>query len=87
MTSAGDCRELARYEVREGKRAIVAQRVEGRAAVSDIPQDFAGRVYHADRRAADREFVQQAVAALRSSEGGCAGSPRAVTSATPACLP
>jgi len=37
MTAAGDRRELARYQLPEGIRAVVAQRIDGRVAISDVP--------------------------------------------------
>ena len=37
MTAAGKQRELARYQLPEGTRAVVAQRVDGRVALTDVP--------------------------------------------------
>jgi hypothetical protein len=45
MTAAGDRRELDRYQLPEGTRAVVAQRIDGRVAISDVPVDHADRVY------------------------------------------
>jgi hypothetical protein len=73
MTAAGECRELARYALPEGTRAIVAQRVDGRVAVSDIPQDFAGRVYLIERHVTSQAELNGLVAAYvaHSVEAGC----------------
>ena len=73
MTAAGERRELARYELPEGTRAIVAQRVDGRVALSDIPQDFAGRVYLIERHVTSQPEVNGLVAAYvaHSVEAGC----------------
>jgi hypothetical protein len=45
MTPAGKPRELARYQLPEGTRAVVAQRIDGRVAITDVPVDHADRVY------------------------------------------
>ena len=45
MTAAGKQRELARNELPEGTRAVVAQRIDWRVAISDVPVDHADRVY------------------------------------------
>ena len=76
MTAAGERRELARYVLPEGTRAIVAQRVEGRVAVSDIPQDFAGRVYLIERQVTSQAELSGLVAAYvaHSVEAGCAAA-------------
>jgi hypothetical protein len=49
MTAAGMRRELARYEVPEGPLAIVAQRIDGRVALTDVPLTDDGRVYLIER--------------------------------------
>jgi hypothetical protein len=49
MTKAGERRELARYAIADGTRAVVAQRTDGRVAVSDVSVDHAGRVYLIER--------------------------------------
>ena len=73
MTTSGERRELARYALPDGTRAIVAQRVDGRVAVSDIPQDFAGRVYLIERHVASQAELDGLVAAYiaHSVEAGC----------------
>ena len=43
MSVAGKPRELARYQLPEGTRAVVAQRIDGRVALSDVPVDHADR--------------------------------------------
>jgi hypothetical protein len=49
MTAAGKQRELARYQLPEGTRAVVAQRIDGRVALTDLPVDHADRVYLIER--------------------------------------
>jgi hypothetical protein len=49
MTAAGARRELARYQLPEGTRAVVAQRIDGRVAVVDVPLDHDDRVYLVER--------------------------------------
>jgi hypothetical protein len=49
MTAAGKQRELARYQLPEGTRAVVAQRIDERVAISDVPVDHADRVYLIER--------------------------------------
>ncbi len=46
---AGRRSELGRYRISAGQRALVAQRIDGRVAVVDIPIDHAGRVYLIER--------------------------------------
>ena len=36
ITAAGARRELARYQVPEGTRTVVPQRIDGRVAISDV---------------------------------------------------
>jgi cation diffusion facilitator CzcD-associated flavoprotein CzcO len=66
-------RKLARYQLADGTRAIVAQRIDGRVAISDIPVDHAGRVYlierHVHRQAELAGLVQAYVE--HSRQAGC----------------
>src|SRR5688500_3233817 len=46
MSTAGRAHELARYELPDGTtRALIAQRINGRVAISDVPTGDDGRVY------------------------------------------
>ena len=64
MTAAGEQRELARYELPAGKRAIVAQRIDGRVALADVPlSDEAGRVYLIERHVGSQAELDGLVAA------------------------
>lgn len=49
MTSAGQIVELARYHIPAGQRALHAQRIDGRVAVTDVPVDHDDRVYLVER--------------------------------------
>jgi hypothetical protein len=51
MTTAGEQRELGRYELPSGERRIlVGQRIGGHVAVSDIPAHDEGRVFLVERQ-------------------------------------
>jgi hypothetical protein len=47
--SSGQQRVLGRYECDEGPRQLVAQRLDGKVALSDIPAGEAGKVYLVER--------------------------------------
>jgi hypothetical protein len=49
MSTAGQRRELARYLLPGGQRILVAQRINGRVAIADVPDDETGRVYLVER--------------------------------------
>jgi hypothetical protein len=49
MTPAGERRELARYQLPTGARILYGQRINGRVAVSDVPDYDGGRVYLVER--------------------------------------
>lgn len=49
MTTAGQIVELARYRIPAGERALQAQRIDGRVAVTDVPVDHDDRVYLVER--------------------------------------
>ena len=46
---AGQRVELRRYRITPGERALVAQRIDGRVAVVDVPLDHEDRVYLVER--------------------------------------
>jgi hypothetical protein len=73
MTPAGERRELARYQLPEGTRAVVAQRIDGRVAISDVPVDHAGRVYLIERHVHSQAELAGLVAAYveHSQQAGC----------------
>ena len=48
-THAGRRVELQRYQISAGERALVAQRVDGRVAIVDVPLDHDDRVYLVER--------------------------------------
>jgi hypothetical protein len=75
MTSAGRQRELARYQLPEGTRAVVAQRIDGRVAVSDVPVDYADRVYLIERHVQSQVELTGLVQAYveHSEQAGCPG--------------
>ena len=49
MTPAGKTVELTRYRIPNGQRALQAQRIDGRVAVTDVPVDHDDRVYLVER--------------------------------------
>jgi hypothetical protein len=73
MTAAGKPRELARYQLPEGTRAVVAQRIDGRVALIDIPVDHADRVYLIERHVGSQtELTGLAQAYIEhSQQAGC----------------
>jgi hypothetical protein len=73
MTPAGKQRELARYWLPEGTRAIVAQRIDGRVAISDVPVDHADRVYLIERHVHSQAELTGLVQAYveHSQQAGC----------------
>ena len=48
-STAGERKVLARYEADEGERQLVAQRINGRVALSDVPAGDKGRVHLVER--------------------------------------
>jgi hypothetical protein len=63
MTATGAQRELARYQLPDGTRAIVAQRIDGRVAISDVPiTEDTGRVYLIERHVSSQAELAGLVA-------------------------
>jgi hypothetical protein len=55
--------ELARYELPGGNvRALVADRIQGRVAITDMPKNFAGRVYLVERHVESKAEMDGLVA-------------------------
>ena len=73
MTAAGKQRELARYQLADGTRAVVAQRIDGRVALTDVPVDHAERVYLIERHVHSQAELAGLVQAYveHSQEAGC----------------
>jgi len=73
MTAAGRPRQLARYELPDGPRAVVAQRIDGRVAISDVPLSDGGRVYLIERHVHNQAELTGLVHAYveRSRQVGC----------------
>jgi hypothetical protein len=62
--TAGRAHELARYELPDGStRALIAQRINGRVAISDVPTGDDGRVYLVERHIESRDAMQALAAA------------------------
>ena len=49
QTTAGERKVLARYKADEGERQLVAQHINGRVALSDVPAGEQGRVHLIER--------------------------------------
>jgi len=49
MSTAGERRLYAEYEITAGRRGLYAQRVNGHIALTDAPLEGDGRVYLIDR--------------------------------------
>ena len=73
MTAAGKQGELARYQLPEGTRAVVAQRIDGRVAISDVPVDHSDRVYLIERHVHSQAELTGLVQAYveHSQQAGC----------------
>ena len=73
MTAVGNQRELARYQLPEVTRAVVAQRIDGRVALTDVPVDHADRVYLIERHVHSQAELAGLVAAYveHSQQAGC----------------
>jgi hypothetical protein len=73
MTPAGKARELARYQLADHRRAVVAQRIDERVAISNVPVDHAGRVYLIERHVHSKPELAGLVAAYveHSQQAGC----------------
>jgi hypothetical protein len=64
VSTAGQARELARYQLPDGTtRAVIAQRIDGRVALSDRPTGNAGRVYLIERHVVSSAEMKGIVAA------------------------
>lgn len=65
MSTAGDRHELARYELPDGtQRVLCAQRIDGRVAISDLPDtNHDGRVYLVERHVESKAAMEGLVAA------------------------
>ena len=48
-STAGERKVLARYEADEGERQLVAQRINGHVALTDVPRGEQGRVHLIER--------------------------------------
>ena len=73
MTAASAQHELARYQIPEGTRAVVAQRIDGRVAISDVPVDHTDRVYLIERHVHSQAELAGLVQAYveHSHRAGC----------------
>jgi hypothetical protein len=73
---SGERVELARYELPDGERTLMGQRIGGRVAVIDSPAGPEGRVYLVERAVASEAELEGLVAEYRerSEAAGNAGS-------------
>src|SRR3954454_2995110 len=60
VSTAGEAHELGRYQLPDGtQRTLVAQRINGRVAISDVPADgHEGRVYLVERPLVSKAAMQ-----------------------------
>jgi hypothetical protein len=64
MSSAGERRELGRYELPDGdERVLYGQRINGQVAVSDVPARDAGRVFLVERHVESQAALEGLVEA------------------------
>jgi hypothetical protein len=75
MSTAGTPRELARYQLPNGhERALIAQRINGRVAITDTPTSEEGRVYLVERHI-ESQAAMHALAAEYVAESLQRGEP------------
>ena len=77
MSTAGQPRELARYELPSGTRALIGQRINGRVAISDVPAGDQGRVYLVERHVESKAAIKALIADY-VSESRRRGEPAAI---------
>ena len=77
MSTAGERRELARYQFPTGPRVLYAQRVHGRVAISDVPAHDCGCVYLVERHVESRAAMAGLIADYLA-ESARRGEPAAV---------
>jgi hypothetical protein len=64
MSTAGQAHELARYQLPDAStRALIAQRINGRVAITDLPTGDTGRVYLLERHIESRAAMDGLVSA------------------------
>ena len=81
MSTAGRAHELARYQLPDGStRALIAQRINGRVAITDIPTGDEGRVYLVERHIESRAAMH-ALAAAYIDDSRRRGEPAALVPA------
>lgn len=71
--------ELTRYEVPEGERILVGQRIHGRVAIVDVPAGAWGRVYLVERAVPSKTELDGIVWEYRE-RSQCAGEPALLAS-------
>ncbi len=78
MSTAGTPHQLATYELPDGStRALIAQRINGRVAISDVPTGDEGRVYLVERHIESRDAMR-ALAAAYIEDSQRRGEPAAL---------
>jgi hypothetical protein len=77
MTTAGQRRELARYELPAGTRILYGQRIAGRVAITDVPAGDTGRVFLVERHIESQAALTGLVADY-VSEARRRGEPAAI---------
>lgn len=73
-TTAGEQHVLATYPSPAGERRLVAQRIDGRVALSDIPAGDDGRVHLIERHVSSQGELDGLVAAYVEHAGELAGN-------------
>ena len=76
-STAGERKVLAPYEADEGERQLVAQRVNGRVALSDVPAGDEGRVHLVERHLAGLDELGALVEEYVAKAAECACCPMA----------
>jgi len=77
MTPAGRIVELGRYRIPAGQRALQAQRINGRVAITDVPVDHDDRVYLVERHIHSNAELHGLAAEYTAHSQAC-GQPAAI---------
>jgi hypothetical protein len=81
MSTAGRQQELARYRLPDGStRALIAQRINGRVAITDVPTGDEGRVYLVERHI-ESQAAMHALALAYIEDSRRRGEPAALVPA------
>jgi hypothetical protein len=77
VSTAGEPHELARYQLPDGStRALIAQRINGRVAITDLPIADEGCVYLVERHIESRAAIRGLITEYIEDSRAAANPPR-----------